>query len=401
MGAPCSGVGFAGSKPLSQIHRSTLLPLQDTDPTPSFGGFGLRETLRAIEGEYPRPVSRQFDFEMSVLGGRHGRSPAQAFWAAGASENGYHPCWQPLSTEICLSSYLRTLAWAASNEVLPQWLILAKAATVSPIDLGLWSVRSAAMPDWWPRLGTDGGPSEIDKETVTIIRKTESAMESWRTDAGVVLAASGCLSQTSLVQHDLQIRAFFQRAEGPDRPTSQGLFECLRSVQASVCQELPYLRFGGAVTVDTHAKPLSDWLVVPCSGSSNPVVPIIWQRWRGMRQVQCPSDVLADSEMHAVCRSDSIDYESGEGLIARWSDWSRGMSALAVEDLLPASGWILVAPTTVVDRFAEETGMRLAWAWEIASHFREHSSGKFTELRMHYDRGTTRVVLPPGSTTRI
>ena len=26
---------------LSQIHRSTLLPLQDTDPTPSFGGFGL------------------------------------------------------------------------------------------------------------------------------------------------------------------------------------------------------------------------------------------------------------------------------------------------------------------------------------------------------------------------
>ena len=33
---------FAVSKPLSQIHRSTLLPLQDTDPTPSFGGFGLR-----------------------------------------------------------------------------------------------------------------------------------------------------------------------------------------------------------------------------------------------------------------------------------------------------------------------------------------------------------------------
>ena len=42
LGAPCSGVGFAVSKPLSQIHRSTLLPLQDTDPTPSFGGFGLR-----------------------------------------------------------------------------------------------------------------------------------------------------------------------------------------------------------------------------------------------------------------------------------------------------------------------------------------------------------------------
>ena len=44
MGAPCSGVGFAVSKPLSQIHRSTLCPLQDTAPTPSFGGFGIKET---------------------------------------------------------------------------------------------------------------------------------------------------------------------------------------------------------------------------------------------------------------------------------------------------------------------------------------------------------------------
>ena len=36
-------VGFAVSKPLSQIHRSTLLPLQDTDSTPSFGGLGLND----------------------------------------------------------------------------------------------------------------------------------------------------------------------------------------------------------------------------------------------------------------------------------------------------------------------------------------------------------------------
>ena len=35
---------FAVTKPLSQKHRSTFLPLQDADPTPSFGGFGLRAT---------------------------------------------------------------------------------------------------------------------------------------------------------------------------------------------------------------------------------------------------------------------------------------------------------------------------------------------------------------------
>ena len=33
---------FFATKPLSQKHRSTFLPPQDANPTPSFGGFGLR-----------------------------------------------------------------------------------------------------------------------------------------------------------------------------------------------------------------------------------------------------------------------------------------------------------------------------------------------------------------------
>ena len=33
---------FAVAKPLSQIQRSTLWPLQDANQTPSLGGFGLR-----------------------------------------------------------------------------------------------------------------------------------------------------------------------------------------------------------------------------------------------------------------------------------------------------------------------------------------------------------------------
>ena len=41
IGCSFSGTGFSVSKPLSQKHRSTFLPLQDANPTPSFGGFGL------------------------------------------------------------------------------------------------------------------------------------------------------------------------------------------------------------------------------------------------------------------------------------------------------------------------------------------------------------------------
>ena len=39
---------FAVTKPLSQIQRSTLWPLQDANQTPSLGGFGLRGTVGKV-----------------------------------------------------------------------------------------------------------------------------------------------------------------------------------------------------------------------------------------------------------------------------------------------------------------------------------------------------------------
>ena len=61
---------FAVTKPLSQIQRSTLWPLQDADPTPSFGGFGLR--YRAED-----PLVRSLPFNRFGLA-NHG--PSHSSW---------------------------------------------------------------------------------------------------------------------------------------------------------------------------------------------------------------------------------------------------------------------------------------------------------------------------------
>ena len=47
---------FGLTKPLSQIQRSTFLPLQDTHPTPAFGGFGLRKSGAQSGGESSLPT---------------------------------------------------------------------------------------------------------------------------------------------------------------------------------------------------------------------------------------------------------------------------------------------------------------------------------------------------------
>ena len=354
------------------------VPDQVSNPPTRPPGAIFRERLQEIERCYMRSLTRQFDFEVSVLSEIHGESPMRALRATGSGEV-HHPGWRPLASEVWLSAFLRTLAWAASSESLPKDLAVQEAARASPIDLGLWGVRPTASPEWWPTIVTNGDRGEIDQEMVAILQNVEAAADAWGTGSHFVLAASGCISQTSLAQHDLEVRSFFQRPIGPDRPDSEGLFEYLRSVPASVSQESSPLRFEGVVTIDTTPRRLADWLVVPCSGSTHPDAIIVWQPWRGVRGIQCPSHELAASDIQAVCREDAIDYESGEGLIARWSDWAQGLSAVTVRNLLPASGWVLVAPRAVVDRFSEATGMKLAWAWEITSHFREYSYGDFVE----------------------
>lgn len=367
---------------------------RERDASVSHGDLDLlRGRLGTVEKVFLKPLTTHFDFELSVLEERHGRSPAQAFWAGGTQDRGYHPFWQPLTGEARRSAYLRTLAWAASNSMLPTDVILEEATSVSPVDLGLWHVAPTTCPRWWPGLATSSH-GEVDSETVAIIQNVESAVEAWGTGSDVVLASSGCISQTSLVQHNLEVRSFFQQADGPERPTSQELFQELHSIQGSVRQDASPLRFEGAVTVDGDFQRLGDWFIFPCSGSALPEAIISWQSWRGVRKIQCPSNLLSEGEINAVCRGDSIDYEDEEGLIARWSDWSDGVSAVAVKDLLPNSGWVLVAPRGVVDRFLKATGMSLAWAWEIASHFREYSYEDFTEHRMYDDRGASRVVRP-------
>ena len=69
---------FSVSKPLSQKHGSTFLPLQVADPTPSFGGFGLRWRPYGVRGflVFPHPrhcltIRRQVNALLAGPWGQH------------------------------------------------------------------------------------------------------------------------------------------------------------------------------------------------------------------------------------------------------------------------------------------------------------------------------------------
>lgn len=353
-----------------------------------------RSRLEMCEPLYATTLIRQFEYEMHSLRCLYGGSARRSIWAQGSREKGFHPGWHSFSHEICLSAYLRTLAWAASNEMLPNDKILYEAASVSPIDLALWNVQPGAKPEWWPNVRIQSDSSRMESETSRLIRFVENVAADWGAGSQVLLAAGGSLSETTLRRHNLEIRSFLQSAQGPTRPTSQDLFSHLKSVKAFVFRDDSPLSFSGQIKVDTGPQRLRDWHTVPCAGMSHVDMGNIWQAWRGIRGVHCPSHLLAKDDLYAVCREDSIDFQGSEGLIARWTDWSEGVSALFVNGPLPANGWMLTAPQEVVTAIKEATGMQLAWVWEMTSHFRSSTFEEFKELRMYGESGTSLVIRP-------
>lgn len=354
----------------------------------------LRERLQFAEKDFLVPLTRRFEFEVWTLSQRYGSSLSVDHRAQGSNDRGYHPAWFTLASEIRLSAFLRTLAWASENNTLPPELVRAEAAVASPVDLGLWRVAPTVPPSWWPCIEPSDEQEQLESEAATVAREVELAVESWQSEDEVVLAASGCISNAKLSQHDLHVRSFLQRPVGPARPLSSELFDFLGNARVLVSHGASPLRFEGLVTLTTKPGRLKDWEVLPCSGWSRSAAGNMWQVWRMVRGIQCPVDLLANGEVLVTCHEDSVDFTSHGELVARWRDWSRDMSSLFVKDLLPSSGWVLVAPRSVTDRFARETGANLGWAWETKSHFRDHSYQDFVEHKIHGQRGGSSVIRP-------
>ena len=361
-------------------------------PASSFERLLLRRLMNLAVDDQATWV-RQYDYEKFILQEANGESSWEAFRAAGSRDNGYHPGWRTLSNEVCVSAYLRTLSWASSQCLASGYLVSAAAAIVSPIDLGLWKVQPTSPPNWWMDPGSfSQKQGEVEPETAVILKQVEGAADAWGKGPNVVLAASGCVFHTNLRHYDLEVRSVFQRTEGPNRPTSQELVDALCAIDAADFNQVSPIRSEGLVTSYPSARRFEDWIVIPGSVPISPMATFIWQGWRGVRSIQCPSPLIFDSGIKATCSSESINYETEEGLVATWSDWTQGMSALDIGDLKPASGWVLTAPKAVIDRFSKENGMTLAWAWQVTSRFREHRSEDFLELRMYGDKGANLVL---------
>ena len=363
------------------------------DPAGSIRDY-LRERLERIGQRIDVSLERQFDHEVARLRESHGWSSPSTYRASRSGYYGQHPGWSPLASEVLRSAYLRSLAYGANKVGDDSGWLTDAAACEAPIDLALWGLLPGDNPYWWPAVKAVADRGEVDVEVAEVLAQVRVAARTWDSEEHVVLAASGCISQSINGQHELEVRSFIQKPIGPCSPPLEELFDFVRAAEAYVTPKHTSLRFEGTVKIESSPEGLADWIIGTLSGTAYPIPLHFWQGWRGLRGIQCPSSLLSNGPVEAVCGGKSLDFLGGEGLVAQWSDWTSEMSALLIEGLPPSSGWILTAPRDVVARVESQMGGQFARCWQLKSYFREHGFGDYSEHKAFGAIGTSQVIRP-------
>ncbi len=330
------------------------------------------------------------------------------FWVRQREGTAYYAGADTQLSEVYRSAYLRALAWAVATTRLAPAHALFLASQACPIDLELWCLKPASVPEWWPQI--DEPKAEVDMTIGQIWHQVETLWKaqgtgtcSWGT--GWLLGqASGVVYQGSTI-YDLEICGILQKCHGPEVPYMGDLVEWYRGESGRDGNRLDlkyasHLRFRGTVPrpldpLGVDVRRFGHWTVVPISGYANIAGTIPrWQYWRMFRKIWLPNPHLSDESLMVEGQEDALQIHNEAGVIGKWSDWTDGLGEKLVDSVPPNTGQYLLVSRSVLEEFAAQTSSSICWICRLKRFYREHSYepyNSFTDYRVYGASGIITV----------
>jgi len=314
------------------------------------------------------------------------------FWGRGHHERKRISVVDMRLSEVYRSAYLRTVAWAVSTERLPAQLALKLAVETCPVDLALWRLMPGSKPDRFPRAEKSDGaidtvPEQVWSQTNDLWKRQFDDVNEW-----VVTQASGIVHEGAAV-YDLEIYGAFQKCHGPEAPSADSMADwCHTGVQLSAHFPSP-LHFEGVLEEQRDwVKVFGGWSLAPASGSLLGECFPRWQYWRMERRIWLPTPFLGRSRLIFSCTTESVDVSEGREVIAKWHDWTDGLTEFARVDLPPPTGECLVVRKKIIQEFAERTGSSFCWVCRLTAYHRQRDHEEFRQYTDHRVFGGTRIL---------
>ena len=392
----------SGSPPLRQAIDPFFMEYIKSFLPPIY--FSLARTLeRKLEFPFIRQWGYEWETLLKALGYEPSLKPVN-YWFRGKQEGRRYVAVDTKMSEVYRSSFLRTLAWGVSEGLIGKKEAGYHACRTCPIDLGLWRIAPISKPTWWPSV--DHTATVVD-ETPGIVWSSVDGLWDQHMHEGIelngvgwsIVEASGTVSLGETIC-ELEIHGVFQRCHGPSEPELGELSSWYldgdpdrpNRVQPSLtsCLEL-----AGSVQPQPLANGVQhfhDWSIIAASGLVRGMAVPRWQWWRMYRDVWLPSPFLIEDEYEFECTEDGLIAASTGEVMARWRDWTDGVSETTIDDVPPPGGQALLISREVIDDFADRTNSRFAWICTLTSYYRKHSYEKYEEFKDHREYGATRII---------
>ena len=317
------------------------------------------------------------------------------FWGAGRSNKERVFATDTKLSEVYRSAFLRALAWAVSTNRLEVKDALGLAVEACPINLELWRVKPSSKPDWFPRAEEPAGnidtvPAQIWRQVEELWNKQLYDSSEWR-----VAQASGVVLDGSIF-YDLEIYGMFQKSHGPEVPGFESVAEwCHDKLQLSA-QLTGYLNLSGTIQQEKNKawlKAFGDWSFAPAAGSLSVITYPRWQYWRMSRRIWLPTPYLGSTRLNFSCSDESVNVYEGEELIAKWFDWTDGLTERHHVELPMATGQCLQISRKTIEGFTESTGSSFCWVCRLTGYHRKETYELYQQVRDHREFGCTRIAM--------
>jgi hypothetical protein len=300
-------------------------------------------------------------------------------------------------SEIYLSAFLRALAFAVVKRYLSKENAIYLAACLSSVDLDLWQVQPGRCPSWWPKL-----PDSTEQVDTTIGGIWQQVKTLW--EQNLITPDDKILSglNGSIIHHDiyyeLMVTGVFQKVQGPQSPDLSELFE-RNNEDIETATRPSYrnvLRMSGNLLPSSHKdfNILDDWEFLSAVTCFHPVTHAPrWQPWRQRSGIWSPAPHLLSRPVSCECYSDGIVYRRVTEEIARWQDWTNGITERRnFQSPFPCGSYLSIN-RGIVEQFAKATNSTFCWLCRLTRYYKKDNiSDAYETYRDYRAFGTSTVV---------
>ncbi len=323
---------------------------------------------------------KQWEYEWNCVLTRCGRKPylrGTDLW--GRSDDQHITVYDTQLSETYRSAFLRALAWATMIGALSASDSEILATKICPVDVGIWRVQPSKPLQHWPSIQEE--PGTIDTIPIEIWRQVEQLWEEQRRGQTewVLSQASGRVHSGNS-NYDLEIYGVLQSCHGPKNPELEKILDWSS-------EEIPYILMqdGGielkgpiiGPSIRRVRQRFSDWQLIPLATQVRTWTIPRWQYWRMFRGVWGPIDLLNEGLLKVRCTKDAVWFLREKNPIARWSDWSCGLTETSLANLSPATGEMLLINRKIIEKSEAKQSMVFCWLCRITGYNREHKFGQF------------------------